>query len=86
MAITRLWSVNCPMFSSLDKLHLCMPKVYVYSWWKFVQYNPSYMFKCKTVILLLLDVNKLNTCWSKYTENVNNLCILCGGGIDIDRT
>ena len=32
--------------------------------------------------MLLLDVHKLNTCRSKYTENVNNLCILCGGGIE----
>ncbi len=78
----RLWSVSCHMFSSLDKLYLCMPKLSVHSWWKFVQNNPLYMSRCKTVFMLLLDVNKLNACRSKYTENVNNLCSLCDCDIE----
>ncbi len=59
-----------------------MPKLSVHSWWTFVQNNPMYMSRRTTIFKLLLDINKLNTCRSKYMENVNNLCSLCGCGIE----
>jgi len=49
------------------------------AWWHYIQVKPGDMFKCRTIIRLILDCHGLKTCQLRYKqEGISNpLCEFC---------
>ena len=73
------WSVQSTLYPSVSLAKGVMNKVEVNAWWKYIQVVPSDMYKCISVVRLLLGVGKLNTSLYRFKDNTiaSPLCNNC---------
>ena len=73
------FSIVCKLSKTLSLIGTPVVSKTCLSWWKYVQSKPHSLFKCRTLIRLLLDCHELNSCKVKYKgSNVNSsMCNYC---------
>ena len=64
-----LWNIQSTLYTSLNRLTNTVQMQNLHAWWIFAHNHPTYMYKCKTIMAIVLEVHRLNSCSYRYKDS-----------------
>ena len=73
------WRVMSCLYPSIEMMTVGMPVLEILAWWQYVDKSPNNLYKCVSIVRLLMGCHRLNTCLYRYGQNeiASPLCNEC---------